>query len=140
MTPGAVYTPSIEMQSGGFTQDNHIDLDFHNGVATLGSLRTDVAQLTIMVTPSVPQNTISLGFGMGTATAVATVAVPNFRYDVTDGPDYFIAIAKNMRQGEILNLDMLTSNLKLIERINLSSDARNLAATLTPANQWNLAT
>lgn len=81
---------------------------------------------------TVPNNTFSVGIGMGDAGTFVTAAGPNLTHTFTPTPTYWIAAGTNVQIGTILNITTITQNLQVIFPVNVY----DLTFALNTSNQW----
>lgn len=89
--------------------------------------------LVITDAANVPNNTFSVGIGMGEAGTFITAAGLNLRHTFTPTPSYWIAAGTNVRIGTVLNIDTVTQNTEVIFPVNVYA----VTYVLNSNNQWS---
>jgi len=89
--------------------------------------------LVIQDAANVPNNTFSVGIGMGNAGTFVTAAGPNLLHTFTPTPTYWIAAGTNVQIGTILNITTITQNLQVTFPVNVYA----VSYTLGSDNVWS---
>ncbi|MCL8485868.1 MULTISPECIES: protein rhiA [Bradyrhizobium] len=88
--------------------------------------------LVISDAANVPNNSFSVGIGMGSAGTFVTMAGPNLTHTFTPTPTYWIAAGTNVQVGTILDITTVTQNLQVKFPVNVYA----VTCTLNSSNQW----
>ncbi len=88
--------------------------------------------LVINNTAAVPNNTFSVGIGMGSAGTFVTAAGANLKSTFTPTPTYWIAAGTNVQVGTVLDITTVTQNAQVIFPANVYS----ADYTLSGLNTW----
>jgi rhizosphere induced protein len=137
---GAVGTiqPGVTFSAAGQQQANLVSANTTKFDVSPGPfLSTPVAgppqgSLVINNTAAVPNNTFSVGIGMGDAGTFVTAAGANLKSTFTPTPTYWIAAGTNVQVGTILDITTVTQNAQVIFPVNVYS----ADYTLSTLNTW----
>jgi len=88
--------------------------------------------LAISDASTVPNNTFSVGIGMGDAGTIVAAAGPNLLHTFTSTTTYWIAAGTNVQVGTILDLATVSPNLQVIFPVNVY----DVTCVLGANNQW----
>lgn len=88
--------------------------------------------LVINDASTVPNNTFSVGIGMGGAGTIVAAAGPNLLHTFSPATTYWIAAGTNVQVGTILDVTTITRNLQVTFPINVY----DVTCVLGSTNQW----
>ncbi len=81
---------------------------------------------------NVPNNSFSVGIGMGSAGTFVTMAGPNLIHTFTPTPTYWIAAGTHVQVGTVLDITTVTQNLQVQFPVNVYA----VTCELNTSNQW----
>jgi hypothetical protein len=88
--------------------------------------------LVINDAATVPNNTFSVGIGMGEVGTIVAAAGPNLLHTFNPDTTYWIAAGTNVRVGTILDIATVSPNLQVIFPVNVY----DVTCVLGANNQW----
>lgn len=139
--PGVIFKPA-EYLDADLETSNQVTLADRNGVGFENQQQgPQSGTLFVRQDETVPQNSISVGFGLSGKPAFAVQARPNMTVTFDPQIQYWI-IFGTFRQGELLNTRLFEANLQSEftqpARIIFPPDVFGMTAVLNPDNSWTI--
>ena len=135
LMPRVIFSASGS-KDADLTTDNLSSFSFVNNTPKLSEPTRGGAEgsLTINDGATVPENTFSIGVGMGDKGVYAVNAGPNLKHIFTPNPIYWVCAVNHVIEGEVMNISTLTEKAKVTFPPNVFS----MTATLQGDNTWKI--
>ena len=132
--PGVTFSASGQ-QNANLVSANTTTFDVSPGPnLSMPAAGPPAGSLVINNTAAVPNNTFSVGIGMGQAGTFVTGAGANLKSTFTPTPNYWIAAGTNVQVGTVLDITTVTQNAQVIFPVNVYM----ADYTLSTSNTWTL--